>query len=106
MEFKDEIKKSSEIELKFTQKTVENMDLILRTLNQLSVGEVFYIPSSRDAFQNLGRFWAVNLRTNVLTQLSPFSVVQRNNFRSNLNYLMIKIKRKFKSLMRFLRLTV
>lgn len=76
------------------------------TLNQLSVGEVFYIPSSRDAFQNLGRFWAVNLRTNVLTQLSPFSVVQRNNFRSNLNYLMIKIKRKFKSLMRFLRLTV
>jgi hypothetical protein len=76
------------------------------TLNQLSVGEVFYIPSSRDAFQNLGRFWAVNLRTNVLTQLSPFSVVQRNNFRSNLNYLWIKIKRKFIYLMRFAGFTV
>jgi hypothetical protein len=76
------------------------------TLNQIPAGEVFYVPSSKDPFQNLGRFWAINLRTNVPTQFSPFSVIRKNNFRSNLSYSWIKIKRKFKSLMRFLRLTV
>jgi hypothetical protein len=73
------------------------------TLNQISVGEMFHIPFSKDTFQNLGRFRAVNLRTNELIHLSSFAMVRKSDIRSTVNYFLIKLKSKFNSLMRFVK---